>query len=194
MSITKEEFWKGEDAQHETKVCNECFEEYPAINEFFYKRGESTDGLDYKCKTCVKIYRSLLSREKDKIDENSTRLCYSCGEEYPATLEYFHKDKSKRGGIGYMCIECANNVARKHQLKHDYNMTIEEYDEMNRIQSGKCLICGKKGGKRLHVDHDHDTGKIRGLLCHKCNTGIGMLGDNVQNLLSAAEYLKEHKG
>jgi len=66
-----------------------------------------------------------------------------------------------------------------------YGITAEQYEEMNRLQGGRCLICGQaeRGTRRgipktLAVDHDHDTGEIRGLLCSKCNTAIGLLDDD----------------
>lgn len=68
-------------------------------------------------------------------------------------------------------------------------------------QNGVCAICGKpeteksrKGNVRsLHVDHNHDTGKVRGLLCGKCNRSIGVLGDSVQILRNAVKYLEHYE-
>ena len=56
-----------------------------------------------------------------------------------------------------------------------------------------CAICGKpEVGRRLNIDHDHATGLVRGLLCRKCNAGIGLLGDNIEGLEAALEYLRRH--
>lgn len=75
------------------------------------------------------------------------------------------------------------------------NTTIEEFDKMLLSQNGKCKICGTsnpgKGRKHLVVDHCHITNKIRGLLCSKCNVGLGALGDNLEQLKKAFDYLKE---
>jgi hypothetical protein len=81
---------------------------------------------------------------------------------------------------------------RKNQLKWKYGLTLDQYDELFTQQGDKCVICGgvNKNGKRLFVDHDHKTGKIRGLLCSQCNTMFGMAGDNPQILANAIEYLK----
>lgn len=82
--------------------------------------------------------------------------------------------------------------------KRRYGMTKEQYIELYNKQSGVCAICGKpestigkKGTSpvRLSVDHSHVTGKIRGLLCKKCNLGIGYLKDDPNVLLSARNYL-----
>ena len=77
-----------------------------------------------------------------------------------------------------------------------YGITAEQYEEMNRLQGGRCLICGQaeRGTRRgipktLAVDHDHDTGEIRGLLCSKCNTAIGLLDDDPKRARAVARYL-----
>lgn len=81
---------------------------------------------------------------------------------------------------------------RRCMLKRRYGITLEEYEKMFAEQDGKCAIC--KGvcptGRNLAVDHDHDTGKVRGLLCSRCNQGIGQLR-NIAILQSAITYLKE---
>lgn len=84
-------------------------------------------------------------------------------------------------------------VMRWH-LQTRYGITIEEFDRMFALQSGVCAICHKPEKdnykRRLSVDHDHNTGKVRGLLCHACNTAIGKFGDNPDRLESAARYLR----
>lgn len=84
--------------------------------------------------------------------------------------------------------------SRKYHLKRKYGIDLEEYERMFKAQSGKCLICNKRERKKmLSVDHDHKTAKVRGLLCHKCNTAIGLLHDDVGMLLSAVKYLREYE-
>lgn len=92
--------------------------------------------------------------------------------------------------------------ARGYQLKKQYNMTLEEYDELLKTQNFVCAICGlpetqhsNKKGKvdSLRVDHDHDTGKIRGLLCSRCNFGLGHFQDDKKLLNKAINYLKKHE-
>lgn len=85
---------------------------------------------------------------------------------------------------------------RRHQLKHNYGITVEEYDELFEIQEGACAICGRTdngvnqhGPMRLAVDHDHETGEVRGLLCNRCNTALGLLDDDPERLRIAARYL-----
>ena len=76
-----------------------------------------------------------------------------------------------------------------------YGMTLEEYVLMEEEQSGVCKICAQKcvTGRNLAVDHCHETGKIRGLLCQNCNTAIGKFGDDENRIKKAVEYLSESK-
>jgi hypothetical protein len=87
--------------------------------------------------------------------------------------------------------------ARKRMLKQKYNLSIEEFDKMFETQNFKCAICSNTHsyGRRntLHVDHCHETGKVRGLLCNNCNAGMGLLQDNIENLKKAIEYLEKSK-
>jgi hypothetical protein len=92
--------------------------------------------------------------------------------------------------------------SRNYGLIHKYGITLLQYNEILERQNGVCAICGKKEEKAqarkkhgekvidsLQVDHDHETGKIRGLLCYKCNTGIGKLMDSPDLLRKAARYI-----
>ena len=82
--------------------------------------------------------------------------------------------------------------AKGRQLKYLYGISLHDYDRLLEKQNGRCKICGTThpGGKgRFHVDHNHDTGKVRGLLCNSCNTGLGRFKDSPTLLLSAHHYL-----
>lgn len=84
--------------------------------------------------------------------------------------------------------------ARGVRLQKFYGVTLADYDEMLENQGNGCAICGmtpSENGRRLFVDHDHNTGKVRGLLCSKCNSGLAMFCDDSTLLLKAVEYLKE---
>lgn len=84
---------------------------------------------------------------------------------------------------------------RADNLKRSFGISIEDYDRLYARQSGRCAICNihqSRLKKRLAVDHDHQTGAVRGLLCAPCNMGIGQLGDDPARLRSAAIYLDHH--
>ena len=111
--------------------------------------------------------------------------------------EYDHKSRGGRNAYlrAYRKIHPQKEQARS--LKSNFNLSLDEYKRMWTNQSGLCAICNqpethKRNGKvkNLAVDHNHKTGKIRGLLCSSCNTGIGKLKEDVTILSSAIRYLK----
>lgn len=77
-------------------------------------------------------------------------------------------------------------------LKNLYGITLEQWDRMLIRQGGLCAIC-EKPTPDLHVDHCHDSGNVRALLCHKCNRGLGLFEDDADLLRAAARYLVKHK-
>jgi hypothetical protein len=79
--------------------------------------------------------------------------------------------------------------------KRKYGITLEDYNRMFEEQGGRCAICGTHQcatGRALAVDHDHKTGKVRGLLCQACNTAIGKLNDDPELIHKAADYVATH--
>jgi hypothetical protein len=88
-----------------------------------------------------------------------------------------------------------NRKAEKLQLR--YGLTYEQWEKMREKEGYRCMVCGiteDELGKHLDVDHCHDSGKVRGLLCNPCNTMIGHSRDNIAVLEAAARYLKENCG
>jgi hypothetical protein len=85
---------------------------------------------------------------------------------------------------------------RDYEWQYKYGLSPEQYYEMWKAQEGKCKICGKKpkDGSYLCVDHNAQTGEIRGLLCNQCNKGLGDFKDNPDSLRKAVEYLEENDG
>ena len=78
---------------------------------------------------------------------------------------------------------------KRSYVKRNYDITLEDYNDIM-DSADSCECCGSTD--RLCYDHDHDTMKHRGVLCHKCNTGIGLLGDNLDGLEQALKYLRKH--
>jgi len=105
--------------------------------------------------------------------------------------------RKPRPGLGIR--QPKNKIKRRHILKKQFGLTEHDYDQLLKIQSGVCAICklpetGVSGPKRtprvLAVDHSHTTGKVRGLLCHFCNSALGLFHDNVELLATAITYLE----
>ena len=141
------------------------------------------------------------------------KTCPHCKVE--KSLNEFYTQVNKAGGKTSWCKKCmAQATAEKRKdpaqkelwkeygrrsiLKKRYGITANQYDQMVIDQDNGCAICGSKevGGRgegtRLAVDHDHKTGKVRGLLCTNCNNGLGRFKDDPDLLTKASEYLKSH--
>ena len=85
-------------------------------------------------------------------------------------------------------------IEREGMLQRNYGLGVDEFDAMLAAQGGRCAICrtDEPGGKGWHVDHNHKTGAVRGILCSGCNTGIGLLRDDPALLRDAAAYIESH--
>lgn len=82
---------------------------------------------------------------------------------------------------------------RARDLKRRYGISLADYDYLHSQQDGRCAICKTpENGEKLNVDHHHLTGTTRGLLCQKCNTGLGLFQEDIPRLISAIEYLKSY--
>ena len=129
-----------------------------------------------------------------------TKTCSLCRQE--KSLDHFYKGTG-RFGKQSRCKDCVNHRSRENQqlynrrgkLKRQYQLSLEEYDALLSQQNNCCAVCKTKepGGNSPHfkIDHDHRTGLIRGLLCNRCNSGLGHFRDNPVTLHAAAEYLRQ---
>jgi hypothetical protein len=129
------------------------------------------------------------------------KTCSKCKIE--KELTEYHKRNNRPCGVRSICKQCYKGYefkrrpgyAREHSLMKSYSITIEEYDYILKKQDSKCAICGIHSAsivgrkKHLCVDHNHKTGMVRGLLCDKCNRGIGLLNDDPITIKSAIDYL-----
>jgi hypothetical protein len=88
--------------------------------------------------------------------------------------------------------ELARAVYRRWQLAKTYGLTVNQYEELLSAQGGVCATCltNNPGSKDWHVDHDHATGRVRGLLCANCNLTLGKVGDSVETLERMISYMK----
>ena len=118
-----------------------------------------------------------------------TKICSKCDTE--KSLDSFGSNRRTKDGLQAYCKECVSSKS----LKERYGITLEDYDRMLEDQGGCCKICGTDepggGNGRFHVDHNHSTDEVRGILCNSCNTGLGRFKDSPEVLLKAATYLLE---
>ena len=188
---------------------------YRPPREFCTKCGEVRDGADpYRCKACFAAYmreRRAANPEKSRAQARKSyqrrmenggipkgEFCSKCG-------------KVRDGSHASYCIECFTAyqiqwnmenaekravIRRRSHLKSLYGISTEEFEAMLSEQAGLCLICNsvmslteKTGGRMVHVDHNHDTGDVRGLLCSRCNQGLGCFDDSPDLMVAAAAYI-----
>ncbi len=127
-----------------------------------------------------------------------TKVCSRCEQEKSG--DEFCFDCSREDGFRKYCRECC----RKYQLQHHYNITTDEYTRKLKEQNGVCAICqrpetskdsNENNGriKDLAVDHNGITGVNRGLLCQKCNIGLGHFNHNPKLLREAANYMEKYQ-
>ena len=157
------------------KKCSKC--KTLKHEKDFFKMAQQKSGLDPRCKPCSKEAKNLSiqkmkSQDKDKWLADQRR--------------YYKNYKSKNP-------EKVSQKDKRVRLKSMFNMTLEEYNDILESQNGRCKICLKEPVNiSLCVDHCHKTGKVRGLLCSNCNTGLGLFKDSTSNLQSAILYLIEN--
>jgi hypothetical protein len=150
-----------------------------------------------RCSRCKEVKdRSNFHPRPSK--RGCTSHCKSCrntkSKEYHSTnRESISTRKRRNWEKSYRNSPEGKRKMREWVLQTKFKITLVEYSRMLDQQEGKCQICGTPpGGKSLAVDHCHSTGAIRGLLCSKCNTGLGMFKDKQGLLKAAIEYLADH--
>ena len=159
-------------------------------------------------KECVKcgVKKTLNDFNKNVDNKDKLRgICKKCQSDYSKQYRKDHKEelKEKRNIYRQAHRKEALEYQRTHRkelfgnhLRRTYKLNLAEVEEMFEKQKGKCLICKDdmhmegRNGTRAHVDHNHNDGKIRGLICDRCNRGLGLFRENTQSLQNAIEYLK----
>lgn len=190
------------------KRCLDCDEVKPLAD--FPPAKRRLDGRTSYCRPCMNK-RSLASRRKKLAEQGRSitprrdvpdgqRWCPDC-ESFKA-LEEFPANRSGRNGRGGYCKPCHNarthaNRVKNHgstrdfHLRRRYGINSVDYDRILAEQGGLCAGCHKVAP--AHVDHDHETGKVRGLLCFNCNQALGNLRDDLQVIDSLGTYLSRNR-
>ena len=142
-----------------------------------------------KCKK-VKDTNEFGKDAKSKDSKNAR--CKECNRDQSSNWYRNNTEKAKKSVRAY---NLANPIVyRRHHLKR-FGLSVEQYDLMLQQQNGVCAICKQlETGKTINlcVDHCHKTGKVRGLLCGKCNKALGLIGDNLETLTNAGIYLVKY--
>ncbi len=154
-----------------SKICKKCLVKKSLID--FYKHEGCRGGFRLECKKCTSAYLVQARKIRKKND--------------PVYAEKIREGQRRRD-------------PEKH-LKNKYGITLKQYEQLFKGQKGVCAICGQpekvknrwKSSEitRLSVDHNHITKKVRGLLCRRCNVGIGHFDESIEFLLKAIKYLRK---
>ena len=188
------------------KFCSDCQQTKPLTEFTLNKR--RPDGRGPYCRACFNA-RSRAHRERIAAREGreikrrrevapGMKYCPRCQQDLP--LDAFGSNRSSHDGLTAYCRPCHHAVnretakrlyggTREYHLRRRYGLTSAEGDAMIEAQGGTCAVCS---GKPEHVDHDHETGVVRGILCFNCNQALGNARDDVKVLRGLARYLDLH--
>ena len=155
----------------ETKICSRCKENKEADEKYFGLTKRSADGFLWWCRECCSAY----------------------GKEYRKKETQRTKDQYNKRKQTYR-LTPKGMLSSKVQMLRIHNLSLDQYNILVDKQRGCCAICGDSlvkptSVREPHVDHNHDTGHVRGILCRGCNQGLGGLKDDPDTCIKAATYL-----
>lgn len=178
------------------KLCCVCKTEKSL--EEFYKNKYSKDGYKRTCKLCTPKRAGRKGYDKTKkgiikslpyknVLIDNMKVCTKCNIKKE---NHDFEIKNKLGQTRPECKRCQN----LRKLKYKYGLEPSRYLELCKLQKNLCKICSRENvqNKPLHVDHDHSTGVIRGLICFECNIMLGMSRDSIETLAKAILYLQQN--
>ncbi len=169
-----------------SKKCGTCKEEKTTLD--FHKDASAPDGLNYSCKVCRnKVSAKYRENNPDRVKAAAKSRYVVHREKEIERCSKWNKDNSA-------------HVAAMRRVRV-FGISIEDYEEMSKAQNHLCAICFNPETsvhasgtlKTLAIDHDHETGAIRQLLCSRCNRALGGFWDSIEVLSKALEYLKKHR-
>lgn len=176
-----------------TKTCSTCKQDLPATEEYFNKHKLCKYGLQNICRKCTHEY----GKSEEAKEARKQRRQQNIEEKREYDRSYYHENKER------ILARAANPkdqmVRHIGWIRREYNTTEKKVMELMDMQKGCCGICGKSlvdpdSEKRYSIDHNHKTGKVRGLLCSHCNQGIGHFFEDKSLFLKATDYLEKHSG
>ncbi|GAB2912991.1 endonuclease VII domain-containing protein [Streptomyces heilongjiangensis] len=183
-----------EAAKAADKQCSGCKRKLPVIA--FAKDRNRGDGLQVRCRECVAEYSAAHYRRRreamgkpvrEKADVPAGhKLCRVCGENKPHSE--WHRNASASDGLSTRCKACRAVQGRQGHLKRQYGITEAERDEPIASQGGVCCLCS--AALPVHVDHCHETGRVRGVLCFSCHAALGQFKDRPDVMRRAATYVE----
>jgi len=179
------------------KQCPQCRVEKPT--RAFGRNKSLPDGLSFYCLECNHErngawYRQSRAAIGKSVRDHSWipegfRWCPRCRQ--AIAHEAFSRNTRQASGFGRLCLACHRASSNDAYWKRRYGLTRADVAVLRAGQGDACAICG--AAQPEHLDHDHATGRIRALLCQRCNQGLGLMRDNPAVLRAAADYVEEHR-
>ena len=179
------------------KTCPACGQQQPV--SAFGRNRSLPDGLSFYCRACNRersnrFYRDRRRAEGREVRDLSwvpagSRWCPVC--QQAIALSDYAKNSRTASGFGSRCRRCANDANSAGYFYRTYGLTARDLDALRSAQGDRCAVCGSDGPE--HLDHDHQTGRVRQLLCQRCNNGLGLFKDDPAVLRAAADYVEHHR-
>jgi hypothetical protein len=179
-----------------SKLCPSCGET-KASSDFGRNRSRG-DGLSFYCLECTRARSNEHYRKRRKAQGKTVRdlswvpdgfqWCPSCEKAVPH--EDFDRSSNTASGLSSWCKQCKSAASRDAYFYRKYKLTRRALMGLRDEQDDLCAICGEPQPE--HLDHDHETGGIRQLLCQRCNHGLGLFRDDPKLLHAAAYYVAFH--
>lgn len=189
------------------KRCKDCEKVKPASE--FWRRKQSPDGLALYCKECFGLRNAAAYRKRRAAAGKTAReyrrlavpdgmkCCARCKE--IKSISDFGRNRANSSGLTTYCRPCHNAVmaeikvkhhgsTRSYHLKRRYGLSEEEVAALSKRHGDLCMVCLHR--RPLHVDHDHATGEVRGMLCFSCNGALGQFKDDAAVMRQAVDYLE----
>ncbi|MBL1085243.1 endonuclease VII domain-containing protein [Streptomyces actinomycinicus] len=178
----------------DAKECRKCRRDLPTAA--FARDRNRRDGLQVHCRECVAEYSAAHYRRRrealgkpvrERVDVPAGhKLCRMCGEIKPHSE--WHRNATASDGLSTRCKACRAALGREDHLRRSYGLTKAERDALIASQGGVCCIC--LAAVPAHVDHCHETGRVRGVLCFSCNAALGQFKDQPEAIRRAAAYVE----
>lgn len=182
-------------AREKQAFCSaECYQNSPVITETRRRANRNRQRIDLQPRECISCGAEFMPRREAQV--TCSMACYRRS---PAAREHRTQFYERRRNDPDRAAR-VREYNRAEQLRRRYGMTMEEHDAKLAAQGGVCMICGQppspdgvKAASRLHMDHDHETGRNRDLICLNCNRGLGYFKDDPKLLRAAADYIERHR-
>lgn len=181
-----ESLGRDESPTPDSQKCSKC-KKTLSLSEFHKSTHNMRCGRQSKCKKCKNAENTAWRKA------NPDKLATAKRRHYDKHREkILAQQREARQELENADPAQAKLMRRKRHMAHRYGLTVQQFERLLEEFGGKCGIC-RRTAQRLVVDHDHETGAVRGILCVKCNVSLGSFGDSIRGLKRAITYLQEAK-